>query len=197
MRFNCPFILASGSPRRKQLLQKLGLEFEVLVSEVDESFEAGRRPSNVAEDISARKAKAISPMRPEAITLAADTIVLLDGNILGKPTDADDAVRMLQKLSNKVHTVLTGLTLAHPASGRQFTSHEETSVFFADMTQGEIEGYVATGSPMDKAGAYGIQDDHGALFVARLEGDYYNVVGLPLFKMYTMLKEHFSDLLVM
>lgn len=195
MRFTCPFVLASGSPRRRLLLEQLGVTFSIDVSDADESFEAGTPPGQVVEEIAARKVDAISAKHQNALTLAADTIVVLDNEILGKPPTEDTAIGMLSRLSGRAHTVYTGLALAHPATNRMHTAHEATRVYFAEMTPREIEAYVASGSPMDKAGAYGIQDDRGALFISRIDGDYYNVVGLPLHHLYRLLKQEFSDLL--
>ncbi|MFK7848477.1 MAG: nucleoside triphosphate pyrophosphatase [Rhodothermales bacterium] len=196
MKFTCPFILASGSPRRKQLLLQLGMDFRIQVSDADESFVAGTAPALIAEQIATRKVDTISALTPNALTLAADTIVVIDDEVLGKPETANEAIEMLSRLRNRQHYVYTGLALSHPASGRQIIAHEKTGVFFADLSDEEISTYVAGGSPMDKAGAYGIQDDRGALFVSRIEGDFYNVVGLPLHRLYEMVKQHFSDLLV-
>ena len=196
MQFACPFILASGSPRRKRLLQQLGLQFTVHVSDADESFDANLTPAEIASQIAARKVEVVSNAHPTSLTLAADTIVVLDNEILGKPVDEQDAIDMLTRLNGRKHTVFTGLALAHPTSGRLITAAEATDVHFGDMTNEEIIQYVGTGSPMDKAGAYGIQDDQGALFVSKVEGDYYNVVGLPLFRLYQIIKASFSDLLI-
>lgn len=195
MKFHCPFILASGSPRRKQLLLQLGMDFQIHVSDADESFDAGTKPALIAKQIASRKVETVSAVHPEALTLAADTIVVLDGKVLGKPETTKEAIEMLSQLRNKQHFVYTGLALSHPATNRRVTAHEKTAVFFGNLSDEEISTYVDGGSPMDKAGAYGIQDDRGALFVSRIEGDFYNVVGLPLHRLYEMVKQHFSDLL--
>ena len=137
----------------------------------------------------------ISHDHPEALTLGADTVVLLNGEVLGKPRSEAEARSMLGRLSGATHTVCTGLALLHPSSGRSVTGNEATQVTFAELSDEEIAGYVATGSPMDKAGAYGIQDDYGALFVSSIDGDYHNVVGLPLHRLYRMLTQHFADLM--
>ena len=195
MRFTCPFILASGSPRRKQLLNQLGLDFTIQVSDADESFDPEMNPPDIAMQIAARKVETISKLNPDALTLAADTIVVFGKEILNKPETPAEAVSMLSRLSGNKHQVYTGLAIAHPKSGRQVLAYEETDVYFSDMSSTEVEQYVASGSPMDKAGAYGIQDDRGALFVNRIEGDYYNVVGLPLHRLYQVMKESFADLM--
>lgn len=190
-----PFVLASRSPRRRALLERLGLPFEVRPATSEEVWPEDRAPGEAVERLALEKADNVADARPEALTLAADTVVVLDGMVLGKPADADEARRMLGRLSGATHEVYTGLALLHPASGRRVAAHETTAVTFADLSDHEISRYVASGSPLDKAGAYGIQDDHGALFVARIEGDYYNVVGLPLHRLYRLLGDHFADLL--
>ena len=194
-----PLVLASRSPRRRALLERLGLAFEVRPGEAEEVWPAGLAPAEAVERLALEKASegAEQPEQPPgALTLGADTVVVLHGDVLGKPRDAADAARMLRRLSGATHTVYTGLALVHPASGRAATAHEATAVTFAPLSDAEIARYVATGAPLDKAGAYGIQDDHGALFVARVEGDYYNVVGLPLHRLYRLLREAFGDLLM-
>ncbi|HCR49778.1 MAG TPA: septum formation protein Maf, partial [Bacteroidetes bacterium] len=131
---------------------------------------------------------------PESLILAADTIVVLDEVILGKPKDPEEAFQMLKMLSGRSNTVFTGICLAQGISKRMVTAVEQSEVFFYPMSDIEIRRYVASGSPMDKAGAYGIQDDWGALFIERIEGDYYNVMGLPLHLLYKTLKLNFADL---
>ena len=191
-----PFILASRSPRRKQLLERIGFTFEVVGSPVEEVMPAGVAPADLVQTLALEKAASVAGGYPDALTLGADTVVVLHGDILGKPAHAEEARAMLQRLADQTHTVYTGIALLHPASGREVTACEATTVTFGPMGDSEIDAYVATGSPLDKAGAYGIQDDRGALFVARIEGDYYNVVGLPLHRFYTTLKAHFADLLL-
>lgn len=190
-----PLVLASQSPRRRQLLERLHVPFTVQPSAVDETLPAGLAPEAAVEALARQKAHAVAQEHPGALTLGADTIVVLDRTVLEKPADAAEASAMLRRLSGRTHTVFTGLALVHPASGRDAEAHEATEVTFAALSEAEIEAYVATGSPLDKAGAYGIQDDLGALFVAGIHGDYYNVVGLPLHRLYRVLREHFSDLL--
>ena len=196
MKLNCPFILASGSPRRRLLLEKLGLEFEIHVSDVDESFDPEDPPEVIVQMLSQKKCNAVAPQFPNSLTLAADTIVVLDGKILGKPKDSNEAISTLNQLSDRKHTVFTGISFLHPASNRAIHAYESTEVTFAPMTTEEIDSYVASGSPMDKAGSYGIQDDQGALYISNIQGDYYNVVGLPLHRMYSVLKNNFDDLLI-
>ncbi|MEM1127217.1 MAG: Maf family protein [Bacteroidota bacterium] len=196
MRFACPFILASGSPRRRQLLERLGVTFEVEVSHVDETTDAEQPPADLVEHLALRKATAVAQGHPEALTLGADTVVVLDDEVLGKPATPQEARTMLHRLSGQTHTVYTGLGLVHPASARRVSVHEATEVTFAALTSHEIDHYVASGAPMDKAGSYGIQDDRGALFVVGIAGDYYNVVGLPLHRLYRTLQTDFADVLV-
>lgn len=190
-----PLVLASQSPRRSRLLDRLGLSFEVFPSSVDEHLPESLGPGAAAAHVALDKALAVAAMRPDALTLAADTVVVLEGSFLGKPADRSEAAHMLRRLSGRSHTVYTGLALVHPASDRRIRASERTTVTFAALSASEIAAYVATGSPLDKAGAYGIQDDLGALFVSGIEGDYYNVVGLPLHRLYRLLREHFADLL--
>lgn len=187
-------VLASASPRRRDLLARLGVAFDVVPSDVDESFNPKSLPATIAAELSIRKAASIAPRFPDRLILAADTIVVLDGQILNKPADAEDAIGMLQQLSGGCHDVYTGIALVQQSSDRSASAIQRTRVTFDELEMGEIEAYVAGGSPLDKAGAYGIQDDRGALFVKRVEGDYYNVVGLPLNLLYRTVKQHFPDL---
>ena len=179
-------VLASGSPRRRQLLEQIGLTgFRVLPSDADESLPDGIAPGEAVERLSARKGAAVAAQaRPGALVIAADTVVALDGAILGKPRDEGEAREMLSALSGRTHQVYTGVSLFH--RGERRTEHEVTAVTFRPLSQEEIAAYVATGEPMDKAGAYGIQG-LGALLVERLEGDYFNVMGLPLCRLGRML----------
>ena len=180
-------ILASGSPRRRQLLEQIGLTFVVRSSDVDESVSPGLTPAQVVESLSARKGEAVAAeAAPGDLVLSADTVVSLDGAILGKPRDRAEAEAMLTALSGRTHQVYTGVTLLQ--DGRRLTGHEVTAVTFRPLSPEEIAAYVSTGEPMDKAGAYGIQG-LGALLVERLEGDYFNVMGLPLCRLGEMLAQ--------
>ena len=180
-------ILASGSPRRRQLLEQIGLTFVVRSSDVDESVSPGLTPAQVVESLSARKGEAVAAEAvPGDLVLSADTVVALDGAILGKPRDRAEAEAMLTALSGRTHQVYTGVTLLQ--DGRRLTGHEVTAVTFRPLSPEEIAAYVSTGEPMDKAGAYGIQG-LGALLVERLEGDYFNVMGLPLCRLGEMLAQ--------
>lgn len=195
LHFNVPFVLASRSPRRSDLLRRLGLTFEVLPGDVEELLPTGMAPGPAVEAVAKEKAEHVAGLRSDALVLSADTIVVLEDEVLGKPRDRHDAERMLRRLASATHAVFTGIALVHRPSDRLVTAHARTEVTFAPMSDDEIAAYVRTGSPLDKAGAYGIQDDLGALFVSEIRGDYYNVVGLPLNTLYHVLKDHFSDLL--
>ncbi len=197
MQLTTEFVLASESPRRRQLLTQIGLPFKVAPSGIDEVLPPESHPSAAVQTVALDKARAVGIRFPDALTLGADTVVVHEGGILGKPRDPDDARSMLRRLSGDTHTVYTGLALVHPCSGREATVSEGTRVTFASLGDPEIDAYVATGAPMDKAGAYGIQHDMGTLFVAGIEGDYFNVVGLPLRRLYVMLREKFADLIVL
>lgn len=187
-------ILASGSPRRRELLERMGIrEFTVISPAADESLEDGAPPAEQVERLSRRKADAVAAQAdPDALIIAADTVVALEGTILGKPADEEEAFRMLSALSGVRHQVYTGVTVAR--GGRTLTRHEVTSVDFRSLEPEEVELYIATGECMDKAGAYGIQG-YGALLVEGINGDYYNVVGLPVACLAQMLKEFGVDCL--
>jgi septum formation protein len=185
-----PFvILASSSPRRQQLMRQMGAEFIVIAPDIDEEKRTGEGPDALVERLALGKALAVTPERRPGVVLGSDTIVVLDGDILNKPVDSDDAIRMLGRLSGRTHTVYTGFALVEIESGRRHVDHERTEVTFRKLEEEEIKHYVASGSPLDKAGAYGIQDDFGAVFIERIAGDYYTVVGLPLAKVYVALRE--------
>ena len=179
-------ILASASPRRRELLERIGLtDFQIRVPETDESFPDGLTPSEVVEYISRKKAQAAECTEQE-IVIAADTMVFLDGQRLGKPRDEDHALEMLTALQGRRHTVCTGVTVRQ--GGRLLTESESTDVFFRPATAEELRRYIQTGEPMDKAGAYGVQG-RGSLLVERLEGDFFNVMGLPVLRLSRMLRE--------
>lgn len=193
MKKSPPIILASNSPRRKQLLRQIGLVFTSDPADVDESVLTGESPETYAVRVALDKARVAAKRAGEGIIIAADTIVVLDDMILGKPTDRRDAERMLVVLSGKMHRVITGLALMDASTGRSLTRTAITKVWFRRLSLGEIESYVATGEPLDKAGAYGIQEK-GALLVEKIEGCYFNVVGLPLSLLGEMLREFEVDL---
>ncbi|MCB2206112.1 septum formation protein Maf [bacterium] len=179
-----PLILASRSPRRSALLRQIGLEFTCLPSSVDEILDETVSPADHVTILSERKARDVASTLDEGVVVGADTIVVLDGEIIEKPASPDEAVQMLQRLSNARHEVFTGYALVDAATQRTLTRFERTEVWFRQLAEEEISSYVQSGSPMDKAGAYGIQDDFGAVFVRKIVGDYYNVVGLPLCSFY-------------
>lgn len=183
-------ILASGSPRRRQLLEQIGLgRFTVRSSDVDETVDHTLPPSKIVEELSLRKARAVAEDCSEHdLIIAADTIVTIEGVVLGKPLNTGDAFRMLASLSGCRHQVYTGVTVLY--RGEEITEYEMTDVTFRELSEEEIAAYLATGEPMDKAGAYGIQGV-GALLVERIDGDYFNVMGLPLCRLGRMLT-HFG-----
>lgn len=177
-------ILASQSPRRRELLGLTGLEFVVRAADIDETMNPDRDPREEVARLSREKAMAVS-RQPDDAVIAADTIVVCDGNVLGKPRDEAEAFRMLRLLSGREHQVMTGLTALR--GERVITCTEVTHVRFRELSDGEIRAYIATGEPMDKAGSYGIQGG-AALFVTGLEGDYFNVVGLPVCRLTGILR---------
>ena len=179
-------ILASQSPRRKELLERMGIrDFETISPNVDESVFHGLPPEELVRRLSAEKAAAVAGRAGEdAIVIAADTVVALEGAVLGKPADELDAFKMLSALSGVRHQVYTGVTVCR--GGEKQTAHEVTDVTFRELSEEEIEHYIATGEPMDKAGAYGIQG-YGAMLVEGIGGDYYNVMGLPVCRLARML----------
>jgi septum formation protein len=183
-----PLILASRSPRRKLLLDQIGLRPRVVPCDVPEDLDVRLSPAENARVLAERKAECIAGKTSEGIVLGADTIVAIGDAMLGKPDDPDDARRMLRLLSGATHTVYTGFALIDRPANRRSAGVEATRVTFRELPDDEIAEYVQGGSPMDKAGAYGIQDDYGAVFVTRIEGCYYNVVGLPLARVYTALR---------
>lgn len=187
--------LASKSPRRKELLTLMGLDFEVLVADVDESCDEGLCGGELCRELSRRKAQEVFRVLREqnrhenALIIAADTLVFLDGKPLGKPKDEQHARDMLRELSGTVHTVCTGISVM--TEDTITTEFEETEVVFRTIDESEINGYVATCEPMDKAGAYGIQG-LGASLVEGIKGDYFNVVGLPICRLARVLRREFG-----
>jgi septum formation protein len=183
-----PLILASRSPRRLALLSQIGFSPRVVSCDIPEDFDPARSAAENAQNLARLKAACVAQDVAEGIVLGADTIVVIDGMILGKPVNGADAIRMLGMLGGRTHTVYTGFALIERPSGRSVSGVEATQVTFRNIPHDEIEEYVRGGSPMDKAGAYGIQDDYGAVFVTRVEGCYYNVVGLPLARVFMELE---------
>lgn len=187
-KIDLPLILASGSPRRREILQTMGLSYTVDVSDVDET--ACGSPEDMVIELSFRKAKAVSDRYQNSLVLAADTLVY-GTTVLGKPETPAMAHDMLVSLSGNWHSVYTGLTLIHTGTGRVISKAEMTRVHFVELSEREIDDYLATNEPMDKAGAYGIQGI-GGMFIDRIEGSYSNVVGLPMATLRNMLKEIMS-----
>ena len=186
---NEAFILASGSPRRLELLRQLGLSFRVIPSTLEEKDQCGMEPRGQASYYAREKAKEVAHRYPQQWILAADTIVVVDEEILGKPLNEKEATAMLSRLSGRSHYVITGVCLLHAQYGVEESQAVETEAFMRNLSTADIEGYVATGEPMDKAGAYGIQGIGGCL-VQRIEGSYSNVVGLPLCETVELLRRH-------
>jgi|WetSurMetagenome_2_1015567.scaffolds.fasta_scaffold44970_3 septum formation protein len=189
-----PLILASQSPRRKILLKQIGLKFRVIPSHVSEVFFSNQSPGDNAKRIAIDKASEIVGQLKKGIVIGADTIVVLDHHVLGKPMSKDDAKRMLKLLSGREHSVYTGFVLIDVESKRRVAAVEETKVRFRKLDDKEITAYIDSGSPMDKAGSYGIQDDFGAVFVEKVNGCFYNVVGFPLARFYTTLQQFAASL---
>ena len=181
-------ILASGSPRRRELLEMFKIEnFEIIPAKGEETLRPELSPAELVKELSRCKVAEIAPPGEEdTVTIGADTIVVLDGKVMGKPSDEADAARMLRSLSGRSHSVFTGVTLIR--GGRVLSRAEETKVHFRSLSEREIEAYIRTGEPMDKAGAYGAQG-YASLFVEALEGDFFNVMGLPLCTLGIMLNE--------
>jgi septum formation protein len=181
-------ILASTSPRRKALLEQLGLKFKVDARALEDTGLAGLEPGELVKAISLKKAESVAGCYPDAIIIAADTVGIIEGRIIGKPHTQKAARAMLTSLSGKAHTVITGFTVLDTANRKIVTQSVETTVWMKRLTASEIESYVATGEPLDKAGAYAIQR-RGAALVEKIDGDFFNVVGLPLYALAEVLKE--------
>jgi septum formation protein len=177
-------ILASGSPRRKELLTAVGWEFEAITAGIDESVKPGEDPATYVQRLALSKAKAVAAKLGQGLVLGADTTVVVDHHILGQPVDDEDARRMLQMLNGRWHEVLTGVALVRIA-GQSRVEYETTRVRFAKMIDSEIDWYISTGEARGKAGAYGIQGAAG-LFIEEIEGDYFNIVGLPIRLVYEL-----------
>ena len=182
-------ILASKSPRRKELLKLLDLKFKVEVDEVDEVFPEALDTDEVAEYLANLKANAFNNIEANQIVITADTVVILDKQILGKPKDISEAAKMLKSLSNRSHKVMTGVCIKSKDKTVSFSN--TTKVFFKQLTSSEINYYIENYKPFDKAGSYGIQEWIGAIGISKIEGSYFNVVGLPIYQLYKNLKEYF------
>lgn len=178
-------ILASKSPRRQELLTLMGIDFRVFLKEVDESYPEGLTPPEIAVYISEKKAKAFDDFVKDEIVITADTIVVIGGKIVGKPDDNDHAFEILSELSGNMHEVITAVTLLK--NNRIHSFYEVSKVFFRHLTEEQIRQYISSGNPMDKAGAYGIQEWIGLIAIERIDGSYTNVVGLPTHRLYQEL----------
>ncbi len=182
-------ILASASPRRRLLLNLLGINFSTEIANINEDDFVSNEPEKIVMELAHKKAMEISKKFSDKIIIAADTLVFLNNELLTKPIDKNDAYSILMKLSDNTHQVFTGIAIYNPINSKYELDYEKTNVTFRQLDEKEVQTYIDTGSPMDKAGAYGIQDDFGAVFVSKIDGCYYNVVGLPLTKLYLMLKK--------
>jgi nucleoside triphosphate pyrophosphatase len=187
-----PIILASASPRRAEILKKIGLDFVVRPSDVDENNTATLPPAEYAVDLAKRKARAVAAKVAIGLVIGADTIVVLGNEILGKPSSETEAGEMLRRLSGKTHRVFTGFALIDRPSNREAAGFEVTEVTFRALEEKEIAAYVRSGEAMDKAGAYGIQDA-SAVFAERINGCFYNVVGFPLTRFYVTLRSFYAN----
>ena len=181
-------ILASTSARRKALLEQIGLVFKIDAGVREESAVTGQIPEEIVREISLKKAQSVADKYPDALIIAADTIGVIAGRIIGKPHSEQEAKEILSLLSGKAHSVITGFTVLDTATNKSVSKTVATTVYFKNLTKSEIEEYIKTGEPLDKAGAYAIQGK-GALFVEKIDGDYFNVVGLPLGALAEVLKE--------
>jgi len=181
-----PIVLASQSPRRAELLQLLGLRFEVAPADIDETWRKGENALAHAERLAREKARVIANQRSDALVIGSDTVVVIDRMVMGKPTSADNAVEMLMRLQGRAHRVATGVAVAAP-NGILLSAVEVVRVMFRPFDRELAEAYVSTGEPMDKAGAYGIQG-HGSAIVERIAGDYFAVMGLPIGRTLALLK---------
>ncbi|MCL4547729.1 MAG: Maf family protein [Bacteroidetes bacterium] len=184
---NIKIFLASKSPRRRKLLKQLGLNFKSFSVDLHEEILDGEHPVQTVKRLALHKSQAAVKKVDSGIVITADTIVVLDREIIGKPKNENDAFKILSKLSGRTHTVYTGFVINNVGNNKKTIDYEKTKVTFRKLSAMEIKDYIKTGSPMDKAGAYGIQDDFGAVFVKKIDGCYYNVVGLPLAKLYRSL----------
>lgn len=184
-------ILASKSPRRKQILEQFGVDFQIEISDFDESQIAFKTPIEMVEKLSFEKAKIIAERNPDAVTIGADTIVVFGNEIIGKPKSEEDALRILKLLSGNTHEVITGFTVME--NEKSVTGYVSSKVKFKEISDSEIAAYIATGEPMDKAGGYGIQSK-GGLFIESITGDYFNVVGLPVAALSDVLKDFEVDI---
>ena len=180
-------ILASQSPRRRDLLKQIGLEFEIDPSNYEEDMTLDMEPRKLAEDLSLGKTKDVAQRHKDSIIISADTIIAVDNEVFGKPKTPEKAKYMLQKLSGRAHSVITGFTIINTEINKQISKSVETKVYFKNISEEEMDAYIATGEPLDKGGGYAIQG-MAALFVEKIEGDYFNIVGLPIIAIVDELK---------
>lgn len=190
------FVLASKSPRRNELLKGIGMEFEIMESSADESVISKDVPPEIyVQELAMLKSTSVASLvGGDCLVIGADTVVVADGKIIGKPKDYDEAFSMLSSFSNSSHKVYSGISVTNSSNGHTVTDWCETRVFFNEITPKEIENYINTYKPYDKAGAYGIQE-YASVFVEKINGDFFNVVGLPLSKLYRLLKKEFDVVL--
>jgi len=184
-----PIYLASRSPRRRKLLKQLGIKFKSFSVNLDEKINGGEKPVNLVKRLSIEKLELARKKIKSGLIITADTIVVLNNKIIGKPKNKKEAVQYLKLLSGKQHIVFTGFAVMNIPANKIIVDYEKTEVKFRKLDDDEINDYLLSGSPLDKAGAYGIQDDFGAVFVEKINGCYYNVVGLPLTKLYQTLRK--------
>ena len=184
-----PVYLASKSPRRRKLLKQIGIKYRSFSVELNEEIVDGKHPVACVKRLASEKMDIAKLKVKRGIIITADTIVVLDKKVIGKPNNKNEAEKFLSMLSGKTHIVYTGICVVNMEANKKIIEVEKTKVEFRNIEKNEIRDYVAGGSPMDKAGAYGIQDDFGAVFVKKINGCYYNVVGLPLTKLYKSLRK--------
>ncbi|MGL6107622.1 Maf family protein [Romboutsia sp.] len=184
-------ILASASPRRKEILENTNIKFSIIKSEIDEVLLENELPCQVAIRLALEKSMDIATKHRSSLVIGADTIVVLDDMVLGKPKDEEDATNMLRRLSNREHQVITGISLINLDNNKKIIDYVVSNVKFKDLSDEDIKDYINTKESLDKAGAYGIQG-YGALLVEKIEGDYFNIVGLPISKISDLLKVHFN-----
>lgn len=184
-------ILASGSPRRREILANTNAKFDVLTSDVDERIFKFEEPTQLVLRLAFEKCMDIAINNPESLVIGADTIVALDNEILGKPKNEDEAFDMLSKLSNREHQVITGMSIVNIENNKKIVDYTISNVKFKNLTDQDIRDYISTGECLDKAGSYGIQG-YGALLVKEIQGDYFNIVGLPISKLSDILKSNFN-----
>lgn len=184
-------ILASGSPRRKEILENANIKFSIKQSDIDEVVLKDELPSQVVMRLAFEKSMDIALNNKESLVIGADTIVTINNEILGKPRNEDEAISMIERLSGKTHQVITGISLINLDAGKKIIDYVVSDVTFKDLSKEDIKDYIQTNESLDKAGAYGIQG-YGALLVKEIKGDYFNIVGLPISRLSDLLKQHFS-----